>query len=671
MKAAEVLVSPQSDVVASSPDADSAKAEAAAPSAASNFFDPMEEFSRRLKDIISTHGSAASLLDKQSVVEAEVEKMKEEAKDDVTITMEKEVSVIMQSLNKLSSPEKKLEDLVGKYAEMAVLRRCDEKKLCVLQQKLSVLLEEQQQLQAERRSGIVARSELETLCRELQGYYSVLKEETLQSCREDEEKRNEITCHFQNTLTEIQAQIEQHSTRNNNLCRENTNLTEKLESLMNQCEMREESLEKINKHRDLQHKLTEAKLQQANALLTEAQEKHKREKEYLLRETIDKTKKCCAMKEQELTMKKKLTLYSQKFDEFQETLSKSNEIYVRFKKEMDNMSEKMKKLEKESNVWKTRFENCNKALTDMIEERTEKNKEFDVFVLKIHKLEKLCHVLQEERKILYDKIKDVRHNNSIIPSKLFTSENLNEIPDSEVADKSVLTSVELQELQEIQEKDPVLTKDMARLKEEQAKLRQFADSLLATPVDNDEEEKEDLDLEEDIVVSAFSQFKTKPQVKQQAVDVKESVLPHPGTAEEAEKPDAPTPEEKTSETTPTDPKPEAVTDESQVEVKPDEEIQQQLSEATPEPEKVQIDPPTDQKPEATEILAGEVKPAEDETAQKQPAEPVQVTEEEAPTKSEPAAVSEDTPETATASSADSSKKQAPKKKKKRNGKNAS
>lgn len=65
VKAAEVLVSPQSDVVASSPDADSAKAEAAAPSAASNFFDPMEEFSRRLKDIISTHGSAASLLDKQ------------------------------------------------------------------------------------------------------------------------------------------------------------------------------------------------------------------------------------------------------------------------------------------------------------------------------------------------------------------------------------------------------------------------------------------------------------------------------------------------------------------------------------------------------------------------------------------------------------------------------
>ncbi len=49
-----------------------------------------------------------------------------------------------------------------------------------------------------------------------------------------------MTSHFQMMLTEIQAQIEQHSTRNDKLCRENSNLTDKLESLMSQCEMREE-----------------------------------------------------------------------------------------------------------------------------------------------------------------------------------------------------------------------------------------------------------------------------------------------------------------------------------------------------------------------------------------------------------------------------------------------
>lgn len=42
-----------------------------------------------------------------------------------------------------------------------------------------------------------------------------------------------------------------------------------------------QSLEKISKHHELQLKLAEAKLQQANALLAEAEEKHKREKEYV------------------------------------------------------------------------------------------------------------------------------------------------------------------------------------------------------------------------------------------------------------------------------------------------------------------------------------------------------------------------------------------------------
>uniref|UniRef100_A0A8C6M5I9 Taxilin beta b n=1 Tax=Nothobranchius furzeri TaxID=105023 RepID=A0A8C6M5I9_NOTFU len=275
---------------------------------------------------------------------------------------------LRQSLNNPSSPEEKLEEVNGKHSVLAAPRRSDEQQLSLLQQKFSILMEEHQQLQAEHRSSIAARSALEGLCRDLQAHYSAMREETLQRCREDEEKRKDITSHFQEMLTEIQAQIEQHSARNDNLCRENANLTEKLESLMTQYERREESLEKINKHRDLQHKLTEAKLQQANALLAEAEDKHKREKEYLLVQAAEWKLQARTLTEQATVMQAQLTLYGQKFDEFQETLAKSNEIYVRFKKEMDKVGEKMKKVEKESNLWKTRFENCNKALTDMIQE---------------------------------------------------------------------------------------------------------------------------------------------------------------------------------------------------------------------------------------------------------------------------------------------------------------
>ncbi|KAM4712615.1 beta-taxilin isoform 1-T2 [Anableps anableps] len=562
--------------------------------ASSDSFDPMEEFSRRLQDILRTHGSADGLLDKPVAVEKETDKTKEEVKCDV----ETDVSLIKQSLSNLSSPEEKLEDLVQKCAELAALRRSDEQRRSSLQQKLCLLLEE-------RRCSIAARSQLEALCRDLQAHYSALREETLQRCREDEEKRNDITNHFQETLTEIQAQIEQHSGRNDKLRQENANLTDKLESLMNQYERREESLEKINKHRDLQHKLTEAKLQQANALLAEAEEKHKREKEYLLREAIDKTKKCFAMKEQELAMKKKLALYAQKFDEFQATLAKSNEIYVRFKKEMDNMTEKMRKVEKEANLWKTRFENCNKTLIDMIEERTEKGREYDLFVLKIQKLEKLCRALQEERKGLYDKIREVRQSNANLPSKFS-----NIMENSGVSEEAAIP--DLEGLQELQEEDPVLMENIARLRQEQAKLQEFAASLLATPEDNEEqEEKKELDAENDVIVSAIVQFKTKTEVKEDPVSVPDRANEREEKAEDPPGPLLEAPETEGPKSEPTGPmgSPEVGQVPTRVQVreaqqaKGDEHVQQSEA-ATSEPSKVDQEPggaKVDPEPEGAKV----------------------------------------------------------------------
>ncbi|KAK1888806.1 Beta-taxilin [Dissostichus eleginoides] len=548
--------------------------------ASSSSNNPMDEYKRRLEKILSSHGSASGLLDKQSLMEAEVEKMKAEPKEELPVAMEKEVCLIMKSLNKGSSPAKKLEEVVRKYAEV---------------QQMSMLLEES-------RGSAAARSELEALCRELQGHYDTLR-----------------------------------------------------------------SLEKINKHRDLQHKLTEAKLQQANALLTEAEEKHRREKEYLLREAIDKTKKCYAMKEQELAMKKKLTLYAQKFDEFQATLSKSNEIYVRFKNEMDNMSEKMKKMDKESTLWKTRFENCNKALNDMISERTDKCKEYDIFVLKINKLERLCDALQRERGMLYEKIKQISKNNSNVSIKVFGDKS------------SDLSPFEQQELHEIGIEDPVLTEDMSRLKEEQTKLQEFANSLLNAPAHNDEEDNKEEEAEDDLVASAFDHFQTKPQVKQeQVVDVKseQSAVPQ---SDKVTEPATSSPVEKTSEVIPTDTKPDVekvptqVMDKEVQPVKAEEDIQMKPAEPTPEPEEVKIDPPTDPKPKAVVEAKVQAEPVKEQKVQAEPVkeQKVQAEPEEAPTTSQSAPPSKDTAKTAAASNAESAKKQTPKKKKKKNAKNAS
>ncbi|NXT83044.1 TXLNB protein, partial [Zapornia atra] len=409
--------------------------------------DISEELSRQLEDIIKTYGSAVSLMEKESaatgtdrpekgesgsVEDAEYEDVNEESEKDkvapgdasrakepssskeqklekkILKGLGKEATLLMQSLNKLNTPEEKLDLLFKKYAELLEEHRAEQKKLKYLQKRQAQIIKEKDQLQSEHSRAILARSKLESLCRELQRHNKNLKEETIQRAREEDEKRKEITNHFQGTLSEIQAQIEQQSERNMKLCQENTELAEKLKSIIDQYELREEHLDKIFKHRELQQKLVDAKLEQSQEMMKEAEERHQKEKEYLLNQAAEWKLQAKMLKEQETVLQAQITLYSERFEEFQKTLTKSNEVFATFKQEMEKMTKKMKKLEKDTATWKSRFENCNRALLDMIEEKAMRSKEYECFVLKIQRLENLCRALQEERNELYKKIKEAQ-----------------------------------------------------------------------------------------------------------------------------------------------------------------------------------------------------------------------------------------------------------------------
>ncbi|XP_049643977.1 beta-taxilin [Suncus etruscus] len=409
--------------------------------------DLSEELNQQLEDIINMFGSAVSTDGQEGSVKAQeqsetidpadnedgdCEEVSEESEKESSASGEpfkakepvsykeqklekkilkglgKEANLLMQSLNKLSTPEEKLDFLFKKYAELLDEHRTEQKKLKLLQKKQVQIQKEKDQLQSEHSRAILARSKLESLCRELQRHNKTLKEETLQRAREEEEKRKDITSHFQSTLTDIQAQIEQQSERNMRLCQENTELAEKLKSIIDQYELREEHLDKIFKHRELQQKLVDAKLEQAQELMKESEERHAREKEYLLNQAAEWKLQAQVLKEQETVLQTQLTLYSGRFEEFQNTLTKSNEVFATFKQEMDKTTKKMKKLEKDTATWKARFENCNKALLDMIEEKALRAKEYECFVMKIGRLENLCRALQHERNELYQKIREAK-----------------------------------------------------------------------------------------------------------------------------------------------------------------------------------------------------------------------------------------------------------------------
>lgn len=276
-------------------------------------------------------------------------------------------------------------------------------------------------------------------------------------------------------------------------------------------------------------------------------------------------------------------------------------------------------------------------------QRTERSQEYDLFVLKIQRLEKLCRALQEERSVLYSKIKEVRHANANLPSKLSGCDPEG-AADGHAPDHAEVLSAE--DVQEIQGEDPVLTDDMNRLREEQAKLQEFAASLLATPSDEEEEDKAEVEPEEDAVALAFNQFKAKAPAKEDEASGPEEEVPL-------------TSEQNSSE---------GGGVHSQMELVEVQQVRQPPAEPTPE--QVQNDPPADPEPQATEA---EVR---GRASQGEPVAPT--AEEEVLTQSDPQAdeappASESTPpsENPPPPASDANRKQPAKKKKKRSAKNAS
>ncbi|NXU75933.1 TXLNG protein, partial [Oreotrochilus melanogaster] len=326
-------------------------------------------------------------------------------------TLGKEVLLLMQALNTLSTPEEKLAALCKKYADLLEESRNVQKQMKILQKKQAQVVKEKVHLQSEHSKAILARSKLESLCRELQRHNKTLKEENMQRAREEEERRKEATAHFQITLNEIQAQLEQHDIHNAKLRQENIELGEKLKKLIEQYALREEHIDKVFKHKELQQQLVDAKLQQTTQLIKEAEEKHQREREFV--KATESRHKCEQMKQQEAQLKQQLSLYMDKFEEFQTTMAKSNELFTTFRQEMEKMTKKIKKLEKETIVWRTKWENNNKALLQMAEEKTVRDKEYKGFQIKLERLEKLCRALQTERNELNEKVEVLKEQVSL------------------------------------------------------------------------------------------------------------------------------------------------------------------------------------------------------------------------------------------------------------------
>ncbi|XP_035664453.1 alpha-taxilin-like isoform X5 [Branchiostoma floridae] len=311
--------------------------------------------------------------------------------------IEQTIKQTMQTLNAMDNPDEKLGAIVKRYAELLGDHRSLQREFKAGQRMQAQVMREKEKLQAEHSKALLARSKLESLCRELQRHNKAIKEESQRKMKEEEEKRREISSKFQTTLGEISTQMDDNRDRSLKMKEENMELCGKLKSLVEQYEKREEHVEKLIKQKDLERQLAEAKMQQATMMLAEEKEKFLTEKQVLLKENYAHRERAEQMAIQEENMKMQLKLYTEKFEELHKTLNQSNEVFNKFKVEMDTMNKRMKKLEKESFQWRTKWEKSNVTLIAMAEEKQTRDKELIMLRTKCGKLENLCRALQNAR----------------------------------------------------------------------------------------------------------------------------------------------------------------------------------------------------------------------------------------------------------------------------------
>ncbi|KAL4910963.1 hypothetical protein BDW74DRAFT_172418 [Aspergillus multicolor] len=98
----------------------------------------------------------------------------------------------------------------------------------------------------------------------------------------------------------------------------------------------------------------------------------------------------------ESELRSQLNIYVEKFKQVEDTLNNSNELFLTFRKEMEEMSKKTKRLEKENLTLTRKHDQTNRNILEMAEERTRNHEELDKWRKKSHHLEALCRRMQAQ-----------------------------------------------------------------------------------------------------------------------------------------------------------------------------------------------------------------------------------------------------------------------------------
>eukprot|EP00850_Spirogloea_muscicola_P004408 SM000019S04952 [mRNA] locus=s19:143202:146726:- [translate_table: standard] len=291
---------------------------------------------------------------------------------------------------------------------------------------------------AEGAKGAAVRQKLESLCRELQRQNKAVIDESKRVALDEQHKRQELSAKFHTTIKDITSKLEDQSDERIRQIRENETLKDKLKHFTQQYEIREQHFAHQLRTKVLEQQLLEAKLKQQQDIAAQGDAKVPPGpllvRARLLLSPADRAAASYALwlgggggagggdqaqmyleqinqlLKTEAELRSQLAMYGDKFEQFQphvtlaaaatqDTLTKSNEVFSTFKKEMEKMSKTIKKLEKENGSLKAKCEKSDVSIIELLDERSATKKQLETVRTQKERLEALCRSLQLERKL--------------------------------------------------------------------------------------------------------------------------------------------------------------------------------------------------------------------------------------------------------------------------------
>ncbi|KAK2748327.1 hypothetical protein FQN57_000985 [Myotisia sp. PD_48] len=327
------------------------------------------------------------------LVAAKISQLEQDAagEKDQEAEIEREVKKATRDLNQLlttiESPMTRLETVHKKYTELLAEMKKLDRDYSKSKKRADQLQKEQDKGKSELSKSMTMKDKLEKLCRELTKENKKVKDENKRL--EDTERRargivnerlDSLLFDIQDVMaTKVNARIEQID----------VDLDEALRVKIKTIAERYES-------RELHYK---AVLRSKDAEIQSLAAKYEEQRRGMESETT----RCRALSVQvstfshtEAELRSQLNIYVDKFKQVEDTLNNSNELFLTFRKEMEDMSKKTKRLEKENLTLTRKHDQTNRNILEMAEERTRNNEELEKWRKKSNNLEALCRRMQHQ-----------------------------------------------------------------------------------------------------------------------------------------------------------------------------------------------------------------------------------------------------------------------------------